>query len=138
MTYDECQEMVEVAHATYGGVMSPATVEVWANTFANDSAERMATALGLWLETEERFPTPAGLRQKAREIAHRESMIGHGNTLPPAAGQYPTFAEGIQIAYESYCRQARQLGNEPKPFEQFRHGLAGIGGDKAVRRVARR
>jgi len=124
MTYDECQEMVEVAHATYGGVMSPATVEVWANTFASDDAERMAEALALWLESEERFPTPAGLRQKARESARREIMEAPQRAIAP--GQYPTFAEGIQIAYDSYCLEVHRQGREPKPFDQFRHSLSGV------------
>jgi len=122
MNHDEARELVEIASANYQTVLNPQTVDVWASTFVMDSADKMATALALWIEEEERFPTPAGLRHKARAEARRAAMTtgapaieaprsGPGRLLGPE--------EGLPIAYSAYCAEVRGQGREPKPFDEF-------------------
>ena len=127
MTHDEAADLVGAAASIYGVEVTPNMVEMWANTFHSASLDEMAEALALWVDTEERMPTPAGLRGKRREIARQN--LGNEAPIPEietgGRGRFVGFTEGIQIAYEAYCGQARQLGNEPKDFDTFRHNLAG-------------
>lgn len=105
--------------AAYGHVEQDGDrAELWLNVFSGDDAVHVLTACREWVINESRWPTPADIRRYIRDAVRREQM----DTPPPREiGQrYPTFDEGIQIAYESYCREVRRQGREPRSFEQFR------------------
>lgn len=128
MTPTEVQQVLTVLGAAYPATeITDEMVALWINTLADDETSRVRTAVEQYVRSEEWFPTPASLRQYVRDVARREQMDTPSNALPEGRGQYPTFAEGIQIAYESYSREVRRQGREPKTFDQFRHNLTGLG-----------
>jgi len=139
MTPIEVQQVLTVLDAAYPNTeVTDEMAALWVNALADDDTTRVRNAVEQYVRNEEWFPTPASLRQYIRDAARREQMADPGHrALPEGRGQYPTFAEGIQIAYESYCREVRKQGREPRTFEQFR-GSVPVGGVKAEKQRAYR
>ena len=69
-----------------------------------------------WTEAR-RPPIAVILAAYNREVARVQS-----ESMPRGIGQrYPTFAEGIEIAWDAYCAEVRRLGREPdrRKFEKW-------------------
>jgi hypothetical protein len=70
----------------------------------------------MWTEAR-RPPIAVILDEYARQVKRAE-MQRRPNEL---AAKYPSFAEGIEIAWEAYCGEVRRLGREPdrRKFEKW-------------------
>jgi len=69
-----------------------------------------------WTEAR-RPPIAVILAAYNREVARVQS-----ESMPRGIGQrYPTFAEGIEIAWQAYCAEVRRQGREPdrRKFEKW-------------------
>lgn len=115
MNGNELAVILREIHGAYGTEITEDMANLWGNTFHNDDAERVSAGLTEWINTEQRTPTPAGIREKMRTIVRRQISI----EAPPPANAVP-FSVGIQIAYEKYCQVKKKNNEQPPSFAEWR------------------
>lgn len=123
MTPHETAIILDRLAGAYGREVDERTATVWANTFSDEPYERTARAVQQWIRTEQRFPTPAGIRGLVRDEIRRNNMTAPARELE--AGTV-TFDEGVQIAYRSYCQEIEWQGRTPRSFPEFRGHLTSV------------
>lgn len=119
MTGAEVAILLAALQAAYRIEITDAMAALWLNTLRDVEYEIAAPAVELWMDEQEQFPTPAGIRSTIRAIrrnAEPARMAIPGGTSARAV----PFPEGIQIAYQAYCHERARQGKLALPYEQFR------------------
>jgi hypothetical protein len=121
MTPQETTMALRFLQGAYPHVqVSEETIELWINLFASDDAAAVLNACRDWARDEGRWPTPADIRRLCRDAVRREMMEPPPVRQLTSPGSYPSFDEGIRIAYNAYCSEVRRVGkHEPKTLEAF-------------------
>ena len=98
-----------------------ASTDLYAARFAElENEEALQRAVDVIVNTWDRGyrpPLNTVLEQYRRELRRIEDR-----DRPRALGaKYPTFEQGVQIAWEAYCAEVRRMGREPdrKVFEKW-------------------
>lgn len=121
MTPQQVAGILRQLHSAYQTEVTEDMGHLWANTFSGDDYEMARDAVDEWIRERTYFPSPADLRQVMRGIMRRTEPE---RALTTVSQMTITGEEGgWQIAYDAYCQTVKRDGREPKPFEQFRHGL---------------
>lgn len=98
------------------------TAMLWANAFAGDSMSDVKVAVIDWINNEQWWPTPAGIRERIRN-AKRQQQYEQPRPALPSGVEWMPYPEGVRVAYDAYCRQVRKDGKTPREFDSFRKSL---------------
>lgn len=115
MTAAEILEISRAVQAAYPHIeVGDDWLELWLNAFVDNGGSQVQAAVGLWINSEDRPPTVAGIRQKMREQATqmaREATM-YTSRLEPGE-KYVSIEEGKAIAAIAYERDCQEQGKEP-------------------------
>lgn len=113
MNAEQTVQVVRVFQLAYPHIeVTPDQFALWSNSFANDDINRVLPAARLWVDTEEYWPTIAGLRNKMRERAIAQERELSWTSRPEPYETYPTFEEGRAIAAAAYEGDCERRGVE--------------------------
>lgn len=100
---------------------------MWAEAFAIADGNSVLRALNDWVQSEQRPPTIAGIRQKMREVSRgqvREAQM-YTSRLEPGE-TYLSIEEGKAVAAIAYERDCQEQGKEPNwTYFNIAMGLTG-------------
>lgn len=114
MNTSDIANLMRVLQAAYPHTeITDEMYELWYNAFAENGTSQVTLAARTWIDTEQYFPTVAGIRQKmadnirqqAREAAWTPRSDPHDHTV--------SFEDGRTIAALAYERHCEAEGREP-------------------------
>jgi hypothetical protein len=123
MTYDDATDLIQVLAAAYPREVTDDMIVLWAGVFQDDDLDRVAEAVGEWIETDQFFPTPAGIKDTMRQHARRRLMEREALPAIDYRQEIGGPAGGFKIAYDSYVKQCKRDGVKPQTYEKFRGKL---------------
>ena len=117
MTSDETTSILLVLTGAYPNEVTTEMLHLWSNVFVNDNADAVANAAQEWINHEQFWPTPAGLRKYMRAASDEQR---HQHPAPTMCNGSGFIDSGTPCPK---CNPAQaEIFNDHDKFQRWRKG----------------